>query len=119
MNMLPLSTMSEERTQNQYLADVTQENVERQRRNADVFDPNAPGIRDNWYATQVGNHERLFPFSDNLTTLVFIVVSDVSEGQRKRDSQVPFLSRELMSLLALLKQQEQCLWNCSVRRKAQ
>ena len=94
MDILPLSTMSEERRQNRYLADVTQENVERQRRNADVLDPNAPRTRDNWHATQVSNDERLFPFSDNLTTLMFIVVSDVSEGQRKRDSQVPFLSRE-------------------------
>ena len=72
-----------ERRQNQYPADVTQENVERQRRNADVLDPNAQETRDNWYVTQVRNHERLFPFSDNLTTLMFIVVSDLSESQRE------------------------------------
>ena len=29
-------------------------------------------------------HERLFPFSDNLTTLLFIVASDLSEAQRIR-----------------------------------
>ena len=73
-----------ERRQNQYPADVTQENVERQKRNADVLDPNTQETRDNWYVTQVRNHERLFPFSDNLTTLMFIVVSDLSEAQRKR-----------------------------------
>ena len=56
MNMLPLSTMSEERRQNQHLADVTQENVERQRRSAEVLDPNAPETRDKWYATQESNH---------------------------------------------------------------
>ena len=32
MDMLPVSTMSEERRQNQYLADVTQLNEERQRK---------------------------------------------------------------------------------------
>ena len=57
MDMLPLSTMSEERTQNEYLADVTQEHAERQRRSAEVLDPNAQETRDKWYATQVSNHE--------------------------------------------------------------
>ena len=42
MDMSPLSTMSEERRQNQYLAGVTLENVERQRRSAEVLDPDAP-----------------------------------------------------------------------------
>ena len=57
MDMLPLSTMSEERTQNEYLADVTQEHAERPRRTAEVLDPNAQETRDKWYATQVSNHE--------------------------------------------------------------
>ena len=43
---------------------------------------------------QVRNHERRFPFSDNMTTLMFIVESGLSDAQRKRDSQVPFLSLE-------------------------
>ena len=30
------------------------------------------------------NHERLFPFSDNLTTLMFTAASDFSEIQRER-----------------------------------
>ena len=83
MDMLPVSTMSEERRQSQYLADVTQLNVKRQRRNAAVLDPNSQETRDYWYAIQVTNHERLIPFSDNLTTLMFIVVSDLSEAQRE------------------------------------
>ena len=29
-------------------------------------------------------YKKLFPFSDNLTTLIFIVVSDLSEVQRER-----------------------------------
>ena len=75
--------MSEERRQNQYLADVSQENVERQRRSTEVLDPNAQEIRDRWYSTQVSKHEKLFPVSDNLTTLMFIVVSDLSDAQRE------------------------------------
>ena len=33
---------------------------------------------------QVRNHERRFPFSDNMTTLMFIVVSGLSDAQRER-----------------------------------
>ena len=83
LDMLLLSTMSEERRQNQYLADVIQENEERQRRNAEVLDPNAQETQDNWYVTQVSNHESLCPFTDHLTTLMFMVVSDLSEAQRE------------------------------------
>ena len=61
---------------------MTQLNEERQIRNATALDPNSQETRDQWYATQVANHERLFPFSDNLTTLKFIVASDLSEAQR-------------------------------------
>ena len=35
-------------------------------------------------SAQVTTHDRLFPFSDNLTTLMFIVASDLSEAQRER-----------------------------------
>ena len=58
MDVLLVSTMSEERRQNQYLADLTQENKDRQRRNADIRDPNAPETRDNWYASPVRNHKK-------------------------------------------------------------
>ena len=83
MDMLPMSAMSEERRRNQYLADVTQESEERQRRNVDTLDPDAQETRDRWNATQVTTHERSFPFSDNLTTLMFIAASDLSEAQRE------------------------------------
>ena len=83
MDMLPISTMSEERRRNQYLADLNRENEDRQRRNEEMLDPDAPETRDRWDATQVTAHERLFPFSDNLTTLLFPVASDLSEDQRE------------------------------------
>ena len=38
---------------------------------------------------EVTTHGKLFPCSDNLTTLMFILASDLSEASR-----VPFLSRE-------------------------
>ena len=84
MDMLPLSTMSAARRRNQYLDDVTQENGERLRRNVEFPVPDAQKTQDNCYATQVSNHESLFPFGDNLTTLTFIVVKDLSEVQRER-----------------------------------
>ena len=58
-----VTVVHHERRQNHYLADVTQESVERQRRSAEVLDPNAPETRDKWYATQVSNHEKLFPLN--------------------------------------------------------
>ena len=92
MDMLPMSTLSEEERQNLYLANVFQENAERQTRNVELSNPNSRATRERWNAIQVSDHEKLFPFSDNLTTLMFIVASDPSETQRKRvrDSQVPF-----------------------------
>ena len=94
MDMLPFVHHDKQRGQNQYLSHVTQENVDRQTRSVEVRDPNAPETRDKWYATQMSNHEKLFLFSDNLTTLMFIVVSGLSEVQSERDSQDPYLSRE-------------------------
>ena len=93
MDMLPMSTLSEEQRQNQYLADVAQKNADRQTRSVELLDPNSQATRDRWNATQVSNHERLFPFSDNLTTLMFIVASDLSEAQREREThKFPFSS---------------------------
>ena len=71
MDMLPMSAMGETRRPNQYLSDVTRENEDRQRRNEEMLDRDAPETRDRWNATQVTTHERLFPFSDNLTTFMF------------------------------------------------
>ena len=84
MDMLPVSTMSQERRENQYLADVTQLSEERQRGNAAALDPNSQETRGHWYEMEVTNHKRFFPFNDNLTTLMFTVVSDLSEAQRER-----------------------------------
>ena len=99
MDMLPVSAMSQERRESQYLADVTQEYAEGQGRNDEVWTRNGHAIRDNCYATQVTIHERQFPFNDNLTTLMFIVASDLSEAQRER-----LTSSLLMSLFTPLKQ---------------
>ena len=41
MDMLPMSTLSEEQIQNQYLADVAQENADTQKRSWELWDPNA------------------------------------------------------------------------------
>ena len=76
--------MSAEARRNQYLADVAQENEDRRSRNAEVLNSDTQETQDNRHATQLSNHESLFPFSDNLTTLMFIVVNDLSEAQRER-----------------------------------
>ena len=47
MDMLQMSSMNQTRRQSQYLGDVTRENEERQGRNGDMLDPDAPEIR-NW-----------------------------------------------------------------------
>ena len=83
MDMLPMSAMSETQRRNQYLAHVARENEDRQRRNANILDPDAPETRDRWNATQVSIQEQLFPFRENLTSLMFIVASDLSEAQRE------------------------------------
>ena len=76
MDKLPLST----------LADAAKENEDRRSRNADVLSPDAQEPQDNWYSTRESNHESVCPFSVNLTTLMFIVVSDLSEAQRETSS---------------------------------
>ena len=65
MDMLPVSVMSQEHRENQLRADVAGENIERQRRNEEALDYNVQATRDHWHATQVANHERSFPISDN------------------------------------------------------
>ena len=84
MDMLPMSSMSETRRQSLYQADVERENGDRRIRNHELLDPEAPEAREGWNATQITAHEALFPFSDNLTTLMFIAASDLSEAQRER-----------------------------------
>ena len=78
MDNLPMSSMSEEQRQGQYLADVAQENAERLTRGETALDPNTPENRERWNTAQVKNHESFLPFSDNLITLMCIVASDLS-----------------------------------------
>ena len=82
MDMLPTSSMSETRRQNQYHADVAWENEERRSRSQELLFLDLPKTREEWCATQVAAHEGLFPFSDNLTPLMFTVASYLSEAQR-------------------------------------
>ena len=72
-----MSALGEEQRTNQYL--------ERPTRSETTLDPNAPAARERWDAAHVSNHESLFSLSDNLTTLMFTVASDVSEAQRERE----------------------------------
>ena len=72
---------SEERRQNQYHADVARQNDERKSRSQELLNPDAPDTREEWNAAQVATHEGRFPSSDILTTLMFIVASDLSEAQ--------------------------------------
>ena len=83
MDMQPTSSTSETRRQNEYNADVARENEER-RRSQELLNPDLPETRERWNGTQMAGHEALFPFGDNLTTLMFVVASDLSEAQRER-----------------------------------
>ena len=73
MDMLPLSSMTEQQRQAQYQADMTRSKTERQGRNEAALDQNQPRTRDNWYA-----------ICDNLATWMLIVGSDQNEAQRER-----------------------------------
>ena len=78
-----MSALSQEQRRIQYLADVAQEDAERLTRGETVLDPNTRENRERWKTAQMNNHEGLFPFSDNLITLMFIVASDLTEAQRE------------------------------------
>ena len=117
MNLLPLSGLTQQPRESQYPADMTQLNADRRSRTEAPLDPSPKGIRDNWYATHVTTLGSLFPFNDILTTLMFIVASDLNEAQRETHNFS--LSRIRISLLTPLTQCKHSLWNCSVRRKAQ
>ena len=92
VDMLPVSVMSQEQRETQYRTDVTQLNEERQGINATALDPNSQETRDQWYATQVARHERSFSFSDNVTTLMFIVACE--KGSPERATYYPFSPRK-------------------------
>ena len=90
MDMLPMTNMNDARRQGQCQADGAREHEGRQRRNEDILNLDLPETREGWNATQMANHEELFPISDNLSTLMFTVASDLSEPPYE----FPFLSRE-------------------------
>ena len=46
MDMLQMSALTEEQRQNQYLADVAQENVDRRTKSVELLDPNSQATRD-------------------------------------------------------------------------
>ena len=83
MDRLPLSAMSHEQGDTQYRADVSRENDERQRRGEEAL-IYSEATKDQRHGTEITNHERSFPLTDNLTTLMFIVASDLSNIQRER-----------------------------------
>ena len=60
------------------------ENADRLTRCETALDPNTLETRERWNTAQVNNHESLCSLSDNLTTLTFIVASDLSEALRER-----------------------------------
>ena len=84
MDLLPLSAMNQQQRESLYQAGMTHLNAERRSSNEARWDPTQQGTRDTWHATQVTAHERLFPFNDNWTSLMFIVASDPREAQRER-----------------------------------
>ena len=83
MDNLPMSALSKEQRRIEYLADVAQENAEILPRGETVLDPNTRENRERWDTAQMKNQEGLFPFSDNLITLMFLVASDLTEAQRE------------------------------------
>ena len=78
-----MSALSEEQRRSLYLADVAQETAEIFTRCETALDPNTPQNRERWDTAQVSNHEGLFPYSDNLITLMLVVASDLTEAQRE------------------------------------
>ena len=93
--------------------------AERRCRSEAALDPNAQVTGDTWYATQLAAHERLFPFSGNLATLMFIVGSDLNEAQRERLTSSLSLRYITVTAYTLDTVQTFFLLNCSVLRKAQ
>ena len=63
---------------------MARESEERRSRSQELLSPDFPETSEEWNAAQVAAHERLFPFSDNLATLMFTVASDLSEILRTR-----------------------------------
>ena len=83
IDLFPLSAMTEQQRESKYQANMTRTNAERRGRSEAAVDSSQQATRDQWHGAQGTNHERPFPFSDNLTTWMYIVVSDLNEAQRE------------------------------------
>ena len=96
MDMLPTTDRyhlhtRETRRQNQFHADMARGSKEKRSRSQELLSPDLLETSEEWNATQVAADERLFPFSDNLTTLMFIT--------RENDLRVFFLLNRCVLLL--------------------
>ena len=74
----------EDRTDAVYLAAVGAENASRAAQQLPAVDPNDPAIFRAFIQMSKERHSRNFPMNDNLMTLIFIVMSDLTEDQRER-----------------------------------
>ena len=90
MDMLPLSSMTEQQRE-PIPARHKSIKCRQTGRNQATLDPNVQKTTDNWYVTHVASHASLFLFSDNLTTLLFIVGKDPDEARRERLTNSLFL----------------------------
>lgn len=59
-------------------------NQQRAQQDLEPFEPNAEAPFNEWRDTRRRTHEGQFPLGDNLFTLIFIVLSDLTETQRER-----------------------------------
>ena len=87
---------SETRRQNPSHADLVRGSGERQCRGQELLFPDLPETTEKWNATEVAANGKLFPFTDDLTTFVFIVASDLGETQRERLTRI--LSFQVMDV---------------------
>ena len=67
-----------------YLAEVARVNARRAGQNLDVVDPLDDDVYQQYIQRQQQLHRDRFPLNDNLFTLTFIVLSDLTETQRER-----------------------------------
>ena len=67
-----------------YVATVQTENINRQATNRPLIDPTSRDVFRGYCQRLRDRRANNFPLNDNLMTLVFIVLSDLSEDQRER-----------------------------------
>ena len=67
-----------------YVAEVGAQNAQRLAQNLQPLDPNDDVVLNDYRERQRNRHRNTFPLIDNLFTLIFIVLSDLTETQRER-----------------------------------